>query len=93
MDFNTFITAIQSQSYLRLVQEYVAIQASGGEDDKSMALMGIAKTIETVSGLFRAGKLSRGRRSPSSLGPGCSGLTGESQGNCSQLSGSCHTHH
>lgn len=47
-----------SQSYLRLIHEYVAIQGStlkddvasiaGGEDDKSMVLIGIAKTIETV---------------------------------------------
>ena len=53
---------VQSQSYLRLVHEYVAIQGNtlkddvtsitGGEDDKSMVLIGIAKTIETVSGVF-----------------------------------------
>lgn len=57
---------LQCQNYLRLVQDHIATQAGSTgadeasvtpaaiEDDKTMAMMGLAKTIEAVE-LFSYG--------------------------------------
>lgn len=63
-DISLLASCSQCQNYLRLMDEHIALEAKastdlsisatmGENEDKVMAMMGIAKTIETVSVFFR----------------------------------------